>query len=292
MKPQDMLLAIAVAVLWGMGFVIAKSALAHFPPIFLMALRFALSAACVVWFFRPPWALMKHIFWIALIGATLEYALIFTGLAHLDVSTATLLVQLEAPFGIFLGWMVFRERIGARRIGGIALALAGVGGIAGAPDMQASLPHAAMVVGGAFTWALGQILVKRLGRVDGLPLVGAIALMAAPQLFLVSLLLESGQLAAVRSATPAMWAAVAYLGLAMTILAYAIWYHLLGRYPVSRVMPFLLLLPLVAVAGGVWFFDERLSVNTIAGGLCVLIGVGIINMREPSRHPAINRHIK
>jgi len=285
MNPRDMLLAIAVAFIWGMGFVIAKSTLGHFPPIFLMALRFALSAACLIWFFHPPWPLMQRIFWIALIGATLEYGLIFTGLAHLDVSTATLLVQLEAPFGIFLGWLVFRERIGARRIGGIALALAGVAGIVGAPRMHASLPHAAMVIGGAFAWALGQILVKRLGRMDGLQLVSAISLAAAPQLFLASLLLESGQLAAVRSATPAMWAAVAYLGLAMTILAYAMWYYLLGRHPVSRVMPFLLLLPLVAVAGGALLFGERLSANMIAGGLCVLAGVAIINAREWRAEP-------
>ena len=290
MKPHDMLLAASVAVLWGMGFVVAKSALAHFPPIFLMALRFGLSAACLVWFFRPPWKLLRHIFWIALVGATLEYALIFTGLVRLDVSTATLLVQLEAPFGIFLGWLVFRERIGARRIGGIALALAGVVGIVGAPRMQGGLLHAAMVIGGGFAWAAGQIMVKRLSRagirIDGLPLVSAIAVMAAPQLFLVSLLLEDGQLAAVQTATPGMWAAVAYLGLGMTILAYAIWYHLLGRYPVSRVMPFLLLLPLVAVAGGVLILGEPLSANMVIGGLCILIGVAVINAREPARGPA------
>jgi len=38
MKPVDILLAISVAVIWGMGFTFAKAAIAHFPPILLMAL--------------------------------------------------------------------------------------------------------------------------------------------------------------------------------------------------------------------------------------------------------------
>lgn len=283
MKPHDMLLAVAVAVLWGMGFVVAKSAIAHFPPIFLMSMRFALSAACLIWFFRPPLALLKKLFWIALVGATLEYALIFTGLARLDVSTAALLVQLEAPFGIFLAYCFFRERFGARRLGGIILAFAGVAIILGAPRVQGNLPHALMVAGGAMAWACGQIIIKHMARAgirfDGLTLLTGISCFAAPQLLLVSLLLERGQLTALQTAGGAHWSAVAYLGLVMTILAYAIWYRLLGRYPVNRIMPFLLLLPVVAAIGGVLFFDEQLSVNMLIGGACVLTGVGIVNAR-------------
>jgi O-acetylserine/cysteine efflux transporter len=52
MKPLDVLLAILVAVLWGMGFIVAKAGMSHFSPILLMALRFTLTASLLIWFFH------------------------------------------------------------------------------------------------------------------------------------------------------------------------------------------------------------------------------------------------
>ncbi len=279
MKPVDVLMAIAVAVLWGMGLVVAKAAMSHFPPILLMALRFALTAACLVWFFRPPWALLTRVFWIALVSATVQYSLTFTGLGGIDVSTASILVQLEVPFGLLLAWLVFRDRISWRQLAGMLLAFAGILYIVGEPRLSGSLAHIALMVGGAFAWAVGQIMVKRLGAVGGFVLITWVAVIATPQLFIASWLLESGQLAAITTASLQAWAAVGYLGVAMTALAYALWYRLLGLYPVSRVIPFLLLLPLTSVAGGVFFLGDRPTLSMIVGGICVLTGIALITLR-------------
>ena len=111
MKPVDILLAIAVAVIWGMGFVFAKAAIDHFPPILLMALRFTLTAVALVWFVRPPWRLQHRLFWIALVSAAIQYSLTFTGLKGLDASTASLIIQLEVPFGALLAWIFFQDRL-------------------------------------------------------------------------------------------------------------------------------------------------------------------------------------
>lgn len=289
MKPVDMLMAVAVAIIWGMGFVVAKAAMSHFPPILLMAFRFALTAVCLLWFFRPPWPLLKDIFWIALVSATIQYSLTFTGLAGIDVSTAALLVQLEVPFGILLAWLVFRDRISVRQLAGIILAFAGIVCISGEPRLSGSLVHVAMVIGGAFTWAVGQIMVKRLGQIGGFVLITWVAVIATPQLFIVSWLLESGHLAAIRNASMGVWAAVGYLGVVMTALGYALWYRLLGLYPVSRVMPFLMLLPLISVAGGIFFLGESLAANVIIGGICVLAGLTIINLRLSPLPAVVNK---
>ena len=286
MKSVDMLMAVAVALIWGMGLVVAKAAMGHFPPILLMALRFLLSAACLLCFFRLPLRYIKSVFWIALIGATLQYGLTFTGISGIDVSTAAFLIQLEVPFGILLAWLVFGDRIGIRQLGGIALAFVGIFFIVGEPNLAGSRLHIGLIIGGGFAWAVGQILVKRLGEVGGFVLITWVAVMATPQLFVASLLLESGHLVAIKTATPAVWAAVGYLGLVMTAIAYAMWYRLLGLYPVSRVMPFLLLLPLTTVAGGVIFLDETLTLKIIIGGLCILIGLAIIHMTRDKTIPA------
>jgi len=286
MKPVDILIAIAVAVIWGMGFVIAKAGMAHFSPILLMALRFTLTAACLIYFFRPPPGLFKQLFWISLISAALQYSLTFNGVRGIDASTAALLVQLEVPFGLIMAWLAFGERIRPQQALGILVAFAGAVLIVGEPRLEGDLIYAFMVIGGAFTWSVGQIMVKKLGNVGGFRLLSGVALFAAPQLFVASWIFEQDQLEQVQTASLAAWSAVIYLGVVMTALGYGLWYRLLGHYGVNQVMPFLLLLPVTSVCGGIFFLGESLTVKIALGGSLAITGVALITIqRFPQARP-------
>ena len=100
MKPLDILAALAVPLLLGFGFVIAKPAMQDFPPLLLMGLRFTIPALMLVWWFPVPKGLFLDIFKVSFIGSTLQYGLTYSGLSMIDASSAVLLVQLEIPFGI------------------------------------------------------------------------------------------------------------------------------------------------------------------------------------------------
>ena len=280
MKPVDVLLAISVAILWGMGFIVAKAGMSHFSPILLMALRFSLTALCLIWFFRPPPGLVKQLFWVSLVSAALQYSLTFNGLRGIDASTAALLVQLEVPFGLLLAWMVFGDRISPRQALGIVIAFGGALLIIGEPRLSGDLVYAFLVIGGAFTWAVGQIMIKKLGNLGGFRLISGVSLFAAPQLFVASFLFEQNQLAQVQTASFAAWGAVVYLGLIMTALAYGIWYRLLGHYSVNQVMPFLLLLPVTSVFGGIFFLGETLTIKIASGGCLAIVGVAMITIQR------------
>ncbi len=288
MKLVDILLAVSVPVIWGGGFLFAKVAIEHFPPILLMAFRFTLTALILVWFVpRPARVILWRIFWVAMVSAAIQYSLTFTGLRDLEASTAILVVQLEVPFGVIMATIFLKDHLGLRRVLGIALALAGVALIAGEPRLQGSILPVLLVVGGAFTWSLGQVMIKTLGQVGGFTLIAWVAVFAAPQLFISSWIFERDQLAAIAGASTVVWSAVVYLGLVMTALGYAIWYHLLGKYDVNQIMPFLLLLPVSTVLGSVILLDETLTLRLTIGGLIAIIGVTIINVtRNPFRRRA------
>ncbi|MDH3219925.1 MAG: EamA family transporter [Gammaproteobacteria bacterium] len=289
MKPIDILLAILVAVIWGMGFIVAKAAMSHFSPILLMALRFTLTAFCLIWFFRPPPGLFKQLFWISLVSAALQYSLTFNGVRGIDASTAALLVQLEVPFGLLLAWLVLGDRISLKQGLGMVIAFTGAVLIIGAPKLSGDLVYALMVIAGAFTWAVGQIMIKKLGNLGGFRLISGIALFATPQLYVASFLLESDQFLQIETASLNTWSAVVYLGLVMTALGYAIWYRLLGHYSVNQVMPFLLLLPVTSVFGGIFFLGETLTPLVALGGCLAIIGVAMITIqrfRLPARRTA------
>ena len=94
MKTRDLLIAASVPLIWGLGFTIAKAGLGEFPPLFLMGMRFTLAAALVIWFLPIPRGHLKDIFWIALIGSSIQYGLTFTGLSQIDASLAVIIVHL------------------------------------------------------------------------------------------------------------------------------------------------------------------------------------------------------
>ncbi len=279
MKFIDVLMAISIAVIWGMGFVVAKAGMDHFSPILLMALRFTLTSICLIWFFCPSLDLLKRLFWIALISASIQYSLTFTGVKGIDASTSALLIQLEVPFGLITAWLFLGEKISLKQMLGMFIAFAGAVLIVGEPKLSNDLTSVALLIAGAFTWAVGQVMIKKLSVEGGFVLITGIAIWATPQLFISSFLLESNQIEQLTTAPIEAWLAVAYLGLVMTALAYAMWYRLLNIYSVNKVMPFLLLLPLTSVVGGIFFLNESLTLKITLGGILTLIGVAVITVR-------------
>ena len=285
MRFVDIILAISVPVIWGLGFTLAKVAfvLSDFPPILLIAFRFALTTLVLLWLVKPPFGYMHRIFWISVVSATVQYALTFTGLDGLNASTAIIVVQLEFPFMVIMAAVVFKDHLSWSQIAGIALAFSGIIMIAGQPQLQDDLLPVFLVFGGAFTWAVGQIMIKKLGgQVGGFTLIAWVAAFATPQLFFASWLFEEGQIQAIRTMNWIGWAVVVYLGLVMTALGYSIWYHLLGKFRISQVGPFLLLLPVTSIAGSVLLLDEQLSKIEFVGAIIVIFSVWIITRRTSS----------
>jgi len=283
----------SVPVIWGLGFTLAKAGMEQFPPILLTALRFSLTASVLVWFVRPPRGMMWRIFWVALVGGTIQYSLTFTGLNSMDASTAIIIVQLEVPFALMLSVMFLKDRIDWRQAIGVAMAFGGVVLIAGEPRVDTGYLPVVLVVAGTLTWAIGQILVKTVRQVGGFALIAWVAVFSAPQLFIASFLFEDGQVEAVVNAGWVGWGAVIYLGLVMTAVGYAAWYHVLGKYPVTKVMPFLMLLPVTSIACGVVLLDETLTLTTMAGAAVVIAGVAFITLRpaEPEDEPGASHPI-
>lgn len=272
----DIVTGVTVALTWGMGIVFAKAAIEHFPPILLMSIRFFVTAMALVWFVKPPLGQLGKLCGIAFIGSAVQYSLTFTGLKELDASTAAIVVQLEVPFLTLLGALVLKEETSLRKWLGIALAFIGVWQLTGEPEISAAWISVLLVAGGAFAWAVGQVMIRALKGIDGLTVTAWIAVMASPQLLAMSLVFEDGHVDALRTAGWIVWAAVLYLGLIMTALGYGLWYTLIRRNPVSLVAPFLLLLPVFAIIGGIIFLDESLSAQVILGGAIVIAGVALI----------------
>ncbi len=282
MTPLDVAGLLLVTFVWGMNFAVVKAGLAELPPIFFVALRFTGVALTLLPFVRLSRRKLGQLVLLSVTLGGLHFSMMFVGLRGLDVATAAIAIQLQVPFAAILAAIAFKDRLGWRRLLGMAIAFTGVALIAGEPRLDSNLQPLALVVTAALVWSLANIQIKALGdEVDVFALSAWVALLAAPQLYLASYLLEDGQVAALLASSWIAWGSIAYQVVVVTILGYGIWYWNMRRHPVSQVMPFTLLVPLFGVLSGIVFFDERVTLPMLIGGASTIAGVAIIVIRRP-----------
>jgi O-acetylserine/cysteine efflux transporter len=277
MKIQDIFIALLVPIVLGFGFVIAKPAMQYFPPYLLMGMRFTIPALILVWWLPLPKGLYFDLFKVSLIGSTLQYGLTYTGLNIIDASSAVLLVMLEVPFGIIIAFFLLKEIPSIKNIVGLIIAFIGVFILTGAPNLEGKYIGVVLVLSGSFTWALGAVMAKPLSKK-----IGAFALMtwlcvfSGPMLLLASLFFDGNPMAYFLSANLNSWLTVLFLGFIMQPLGYAAWYYVLRRYPINKVMPVLLILPVTGLITSIFLLGESPPKQVFLGGMVIICGVGLI----------------
>lgn len=275
---RHLLLALAVAAIWGSNFVVIKVALIHLPPLLMAALRFALAAFPLALLLPRP-----RVSWanLALYGLTIgvgQFGLLFYAMDH-DISPglASLVIQAQVFFTVGLAMVVDGERL--RPFQGVAalIAVAGMWVIARHTDGQTSVLGLLLTLGGALCWALGNMASRAAGPVDVLAYIAWSSLFAVPPLLLLSLGLEGWPRIAtgLAGADLLTWSAVAWQTVGNTLFGYGAWAWLLARYPAATVTPFALLVPVFGIGTSALLLGEPLPAwKLLATGL-VLAGLAL-----------------
>jgi len=277
MTPRDTFLAAFTSMVWGLAFVATRFGLEGFTATQLTAVRFLIAALPVFFIARPkvPWHLL------VLIGLTLfagQFLLLFLAFRFgMPAGLASVTQQSHVFLTVLLAILFFRERPTVRQNAGMALAAAGLALIA--LTVGADLPAVALVLAlsGALSWAVGNLLLKRVRGVPMFNLVVWCSLVPPiPMLLLSALWGEAPLPAAIRDASWAGLGGALYLGAAATSVVYAIWGGLLGRYPAAAVAPLALLSPVTGVVASAAVFGERFTATRYAGMALILAGLAII----------------
>jgi O-acetylserine/cysteine efflux transporter len=284
MPARDLAFLMVINVVWGLAMIAAATSLKHFPPLEFTCLRFFLISILLAPLLRWQAGKMGRIFWIAMTGGTFNFALLFLGVHWAgEVSAVSIAGQLGVPFATMLSIVFLGEAVRWRRWMGIALAFAGVMIIGFDPKVIDYLDGFLAVVASAFVGSVSSILMRQVKEVPVFEMQALIATISWPVLLAMSLLFESDQAEAARSASLIEWGGIAYVALMSSLVAHAGFYWLLQRHEVSKVTPLTLLAPLFTVVFGVILLGETLTWRIVAGGAITLLGVAIIAMRERTR---------
>ena len=284
MKIKDILLALCAPLLLGFGFAIAKPAMQQFPPFLLMGLRFTIAALILIWWFPIPKKLLKDLFVVSLIGGTLTYGLVYMGLDRVDASSSILLVHTEVPFGVIIAYFLFKEKPSLRSIVGIFIAFIGLFILLGAPNLEGKFIGVLLLLVGAFAWSLGMVMAKPISKkIGGIVVTAWVCLFSGPFLLLGSFIFDGNTINYLLSADLKGWSIVLFLGLIMQPIAYGTWYQVLGRNPVYKVMPVMLLLPLTGLSTAIFLLGEDPTPQVFIGGAVILFGIGMILFSRPKK---------
>ncbi len=75
-------------------------------------------------------------------------------------------------------------------------------------------------------------------------------------------------------------ASTAFTAYLSSLVGYGIWNTLLSRYPVAKVTPFAMLVPVFGMAAAAVAFGERPNLLEVLGGIALLAGVAVAVIRR------------
>jgi O-acetylserine/cysteine efflux transporter len=282
-----LLLALAVVAVWGSNFVVIKWALAVMPPFLLGFLRFAIALVPALLFVPRPavrWPLLAA--YGALIGAG-QFGLLYLAIdGHIAPGLASLVIQTQVFFTIGLAMWADGERLRPVQALALALAVLGVVLIGVNTGGEVSALGLGLVLLAALSWAGGNQVARRMGRVDMLGVVVWSSAFALPPLALLTLLAEGPARigAALAAADAATWAAVAWQAVGNTLFGYAAWGWLLARHPAGTIAPMALGVPVFGMASAAWWLAEPLPAWKL-GAASLVIGGLVLNLLAQKRGP-------
>jgi O-acetylserine/cysteine efflux transporter len=280
--------AVLVPLLWGYQFVAIKVGVVEFPPLFFLGLRFLAIALLLIPFVRRPTRQeFGPIAVISVFLGGLNFGLFYVGMRLGSGSMSAVAYQLTTPFTVLLAWPLLAERPSLVTSAGVLLAFGGVVVLAAGPGLSANALPILLVVGAAFAFAVANVLTKRHGPFDPLMLTGWSSLFTVPQVMLMSLFLEHGQLATLVTADQRGWMALAYTIFIGGIAGFGLWFWLIARCTMARVAPFALLLPVFALISSVLFLGDRMTPTLAIGALLAISGVAMTQL-GPAIRLALN----
>jgi len=291
MPIRHIVLALSVALVWGLSFIAIRWGVDEVAPLLLTAVRYVFAALPAVFFVKRP-----AVGWPLLIGYGLaigvgQFGLLFLAIKlGMPAGLSSLVIQLQVFFTIFLAFAFFGERPGLAQLGGAAVALVGIGVIAVERLDGAALLPLLLTIGAAGCWGLGNMVGKAAGRIDMLGFVVWSALIPPIPLLLASLLLDGpGAIPlALSHLTIKGIGSIAFMAYIATLFGFGAWAWLLSRYNTGQVAPFALFVPVAGIASAALFLGEAITEVEIIGSVLVFAGllINVFGSRLFKRAPA------
>ncbi len=286
-----------VILIWAINFIAAKIGLRSLPAATLASFRLVLAGLAMLPFYlfcsrlpafaetaetrrrgftlRDLWTFL----YMGFFGVVMNQVCFTVGLRYTSVSHAAVLVGMGPIYTLILAVLFKLETATWRKAIGMAIALAGIAVLASENGISAHSPSVlgdAITMTGSIGFAMYVVLGKRLaGRYDPLTMTAfshyAGALIVLP--VAIYRAVRFGSLEHWRAVAWTGWAAMLYMAIFSSAVAYVFYFWLLRYLEASQLSAFTYILPVVATVLGILWLGEKGSWAQVLGGALALSGV-------------------
>jgi drug/metabolite transporter (DMT)-like permease len=290
------LLAALPPLFWAGNYVLARALHADMPPMALSFWRWTLALLILLPFVGPTLLRQRQLLGgilrrqgvqlavLALLGITGYNTLLYVGLQDTTATNAVLLSAATPVIIVALSFLLLGERLGIAALAGLMLSLLGVLVILAKGDPMAMLrlkPAAGdgWVLLAALDWALYSVLLRR-RPAELEPLVFLTLIVAMGLLPLAALYAWELSSGARFAPNVANLAAIGYVALFPSVLAYVIWNRAVAELGANRTGQYIHLLPVFGTVLGLLLLGERLLWFHAVGAALIGAGIGLAALRR------------
>jgi drug/metabolite transporter (DMT)-like permease len=277
-----------VCIFWGTTWLASKQGVKYIPDALQMAgIRQLLGGICYVSFFLyKKAALPKGKEWISVLVLSFLNFMLSNGL-----STLALQFKISAGLGAIIGaifplWLVVigfftaKGKMPALAVAGLLLGFGGVCVIF-YDHLNEFLDTQfrwgiLLSVTATWTWAIATLYTKKKATHFN-PYFSLGLQMVISGIVLYSFSFAAGRAVPLSSVPWQSWAAIAYLVVFGSLIAFVCYLYALQHLPTEQASVYAYINPIVAVILGSVVFDEKLTIFLAIGGLVTLLGVYLVN---------------
>ena len=217
---------------------------------------------------------------------TVQLSLFYLGISKSNASRATLMVNLQPFFTLFLAhFFIPGDRITKRKTIGIMLGFAGVAFV----FMEKKGVTADFQVGdliilfAAFLWACNAVYTKRIIHAfKPFHMVLYPMIFSVPFFFLEGFIWDGAMIAHVDAK---VFCALLYQGLVTASFCFVAWITLLQKYGAVALHSFIFIMPVSGVLLGGLVLGEPITVNIIIALLLIVSGILLVNFKQKKPIP-------
>ena len=290
MKPRDLADLLLLAMLWGGSFLFMRYAAPAFGVLPLMWLRVAIASVCLLplLLWRGQAGVLRArlgpVSVMGLFNSAIPFVLIAWATLSITAGLASILNATVPIMTALIGAVWLHERLGAGRLAGLAIGLAGVALLAAdKADFKPGGSGWALLAMLAATSCYGFAANHTRRYLTGVPpMVNAAGSQLVSAVALAPFALATWP---AHMPPPLAWGAAVALGVGCTGLAYVLFFRLIERVGAARAVTVTFLVPVFGTLWGALFLGEAVTSTMLLGGADVLVGTGLATgvLRWPSR---------
>jgi drug/metabolite transporter (DMT)-like permease len=275
----EVLLFVAMSSFWALNFPLVKLALRYVSPLQLTYLRFLVAipalGVMIPRSLRPFRPLRTNLL-VALFGALdlfLFTVLWAAGEHYTTPSLAVIIIYTYPLFIIIFGAIILRERLTPPRIIGAILEFLGVTVVSLGYFAVYNPVGLVLILGASLSFSLAAIVYRKYLREEDFVRVNTYHVIYAG-LMSIALAGAMGQLYPIH-VTPELILLLALIGLPGTAVAYAIYVYLYSRHEVTRIAPYLFVVPALSIFFSYAILRVALTPNEAVGFALLAAGIYI-----------------